>query len=405
MATRRRRRWRVAVASALVAAVACCRRSLCPGPLSAYFTVHLYIHVPFCARRCSYCDFAIAVRRDVPSRAFADAVVREWEGWQTHASWDAAPEVRTVYFGGGTPSRIEPGAVVTILDAIARRRPVAADAEVTLEANPDDVTPGAAAAWRAAGVNRISLGVQSFDPRVLGWMHRTHHQGQVAPAVEAIRASGIADLSLDLIFGLPAALDRDWDRDLATAFALSPDHLSLYGLTVEEHTPLGHWTARGEVALVDEDRYASEFLAAGRALAGHGFEHYEVSNAARPGHRARHNSAYWRRAPYIGLGPSAHTGLGRTRQWNVRDWSTYTRADAEGRTVVAGSETLSDEGVRLEETYLGLRTIEGLPRDLVAPATLQAWIDAGWAIATSHSVRLTAEGWLRLDALAGAFAR
>src|SRR6185312_7213303 len=189
------------------------------------------------------------------------------------------------------------------------------------------------------------LGVQSFDPAVLAWMHRTHTVGQIGTAVEVLRAAGIAELSLDLIFGLPAALGRDWHRDLAAAFALAPDHLSLYGLTVEDHTPLGRWTARGEVAPVDEERYAAEFLAADEALRRNGFEHYEVSNASRPGRQARHNSAYWRRAPFIGLGPSAHSGLDRERRWNVRDWTAYDRLIASDAPVVEGSERLSEEAV------------------------------------------------------------
>ncbi len=363
--------------------------------------MHLYIHVPFCARRCSYCDFAIAVRRDLPSQAFVDAVLQEWGGWQDHPIWEGSPEVRTVYFGGGTPSRLDPNGIAELLAGVTRARTVVPGAEVTLEANPDDVTPARAAAWRAAGINRVSLGVQSFNPAVLRWMHRTHTSGQVAPAVEAIRAAGIGDISLDLIFGLPAALGRDWDQDLTQAFALSPDHLSLYGLTVEERTPLSRWAERGEVMPVDEDRYAAEFLAAGRALARHGFEHYEVSNAARPGRRARHNSAYWRRAPFIGLGPSAHSGFGRTRQWNLREWAAYERASAEGRSVVGGSEELSDAAVVLEEVYLGLRTDEGLPIGRLAPAALAAWLEAGWARADTARIRLTAEGWLRMDALVG----
>ncbi len=361
--------------------------------------MHLYIHVPFCARRCSYCDFAIAVRREVPSRGFVDAVLREWRGWQEHRIWTESAEVRTVYFGGGTPSRLDPAGIAELLEGIARARAVAPGAEVTLEANPDDVTHGVAAAWRAAGVNRVSLGVQSFDPAVLRWMHRTHTAGQVAPAVETIRAAGIGEVSLDLIFGLPAALSRDWERDLAQAFALSPDHLSLYGLTVEAHTPLGRWAARGDVTPVEEERYAAEFLAAGQALTRHGFEHYEVSNAARPGRRARHNSAYWRRAPFIGLGPSAHSGFGHMRQWNLREWSAYERAGAEGRSVVGGSEELTQEAVALEEIYLGLRTADGLPAERLDPETLAAWTRAGWAQARAGRIRLTAEGWLRLDAL------
>ena len=362
--------------------------------------MHLYIHVPFCARRCSYCDFAIAVRREVPSRRFVETVLQEWQGWQGHVAWQDSPEVRTVYFGGGTPSRLDPPAIGELLEGIHATRPVAAGAEVTLEANPDDVTPPAAAAWRRAGVNRVSLGVQSFDPGVLEWMHRTHSAEQVAPAMEAIRRAGIQEVSLDLIFGLPAALGRDWERDLSLAFALEPDHLSLYGLTVEEHTPLGRWAERGDVTPVDEERYAAEFLAADRALARHGFEHYEVSNAARPGRRARHNSAYWRRAPFLGLGPSAHSGFGRVRQWNLRDWSAYERASRSGRSVVGGMEELTDEAVGLEEVYLGLRTSDGVPPDRLPADTVAAWTEAGWArTSPDRRLRLTPEGWLRLDAL------
>ncbi|HKT61078.1 MAG TPA: radical SAM family heme chaperone HemW [Gemmatimonadales bacterium] len=362
--------------------------------------MHVYVHVPFCARRCSYCDFAIAVRRVVPSRRFVEAVLQEWSGWQSHPAWDGSPRVDTVYFGGGTPSRLEPAAIAALMAGLAGAREIASGAEVTLEANPDDVTPAAAKAWRAAGVNRVSLGAQSFDPAVLAWMHRTHTVGQIGTAVEVLRAAGIAELSLDLIFGLPAALGRDWDRDLAMAFALAPDHLSLYGLTVEDHTPLARWTARGEVAPVDEERYAAEFLAANVALLGNGFEHYEVSNAARPGRRARHNSAYWRRAPFLGLGPSAHSGLGRERRWNVRDWAAYDRLLSSGAAVIEGSEHLSDAAVALEEIYLGLRTTGGIPAGRLATDTMAAWTGAGWGrVDPDGRVRLTVEGWLRLDAL------
>lgn len=369
----------------------------------AYFGVHVYVHVPFCARRCSYCDFAIAVRREVPSRRFVEVVGREWERWQEHPVWTRAGALQTVYFGGGTPSRLEPGAVAELLALMRAGRPMDPGAEVTLEANPDDVTPERAAAWRAGGVNRVSLGVQSFDPAVLRWMHRTHTAEQVAPAVRALREAAIDDISLDLIFGLPAALDRDWEADLAGAFDLEPTHLSLYGLTLEPHTPLARWAARGELTPVDEERYAAEFLAAHRALVCRGFEHYEVSNAARPGRRARHNSAYWRRAPYIGLGPSAHSGFGRTRRWNLREWTAYERASGAGESVIGGSEELTDEAVALEEIYLGLRTAEGVPAERLATALVDGWRRAGWAQTTPRGrIRLTAEGWLRLDALAAA---
>ena len=364
--------------------------------------MHLYLHVPFCARRCSYCDFAIAVRRQVPSAAYVDAVLREWAGWQSHEIWAESPRVESVYFGGGTPSRLEPGAIGRILDRIAADRPVGPGAEVTLEANPDDVTAEAARAWRSGGVNRVSLGAQSFDPAVLDWMHRTHSAEQVGRAVGTLREAGIAGLSIDLIFGLPGALGRDWGADLERAVALRPDHLSLYGLTVEDHTPLARWAARGEMYPVDEDRYAAEFLEADRILGAVGYEHYEVSNYSLPGRRARHNSAYWRRAPFIGMGPSAHSGWGTTRRWNLREWAAYERAMAAGSSLVAGTERLDDSAVELEELYLGLRTAEGVPAQRLPPDTTAAWSDSGWATVSGGAFRLTVEGWLRLDALTAA---
>jgi oxygen-independent coproporphyrinogen-3 oxidase len=361
--------------------------------------VHLYIHVPFCARRCSYCDFAIAVRREVPSDRFAELVLREWAGWQSHPVWTRSPRISTVYFGGGTPSRLAPEAIARIIEQVWTDRGIEAGAEITLEANPDDVTAAAAQTWRAAGVNRVSLGAQSFDSMVLRWMHRTHDAAQIGRAADALRAGGIGELSLDLIFGLPALLERDWSADLERALALEPDHLSLYGLTVEERTPLARWSQRGAVTPVDDERYAAEFLAAHERLAEAGYEHYEVSNYARAGRRSRHNSAYWRRAPYVGLGPSAHSAWDNGRRWNQREWAEYERRLGEGASVVEGEERLEPAGVRLEELYLGLRTSEGIPADRVPADTVQRWTTSGWAEVTGDRIRLTPEGWLRLDGL------
>jgi hypothetical protein len=249
--------------------------------------MHLYIHVPFCGRRCSYCDFAIAVRKAVPSQAYLDAVLGEWTLWQEEEVWDESPGIETIYLGGGTPSRIAPEVIGRLLNRIAAARAVVSGAEITLEANPDDVTSASVSGWKAAGVNRISLGVQSFDPAVLRWMHRLHSVDQVYRSVAAIRDAGFTNLSLDLIFGLPEAQRRDWANDLEEALALEPEHLSLYGLTVEPHTPLGRWTDRGEVKPVGEGRYAAEFLLADEVLRGRAYEHYEVSNFCRPGHPQR----------------------------------------------------------------------------------------------------------------------
>lgn len=364
--------------------------------------MHVYIHVPFCARRCTYCDFAIAVRRSVPSAAFVEAILREWALWQVDPAWESSPAIDTIYLGGGTPSRLEPSAVARLLGALRSDRLVAPGAEVTLEANPDDVTAAAAKVWSVAGINRVSLGAQSFDESVLRWMHRTHSATQIEVAVGTLRDAGFEQLSLDLIFGLPAELGRNWRQDLGRAFLLEPEHLSLYGLTVESNTPLAHQARRGQVVAAPEDQYAAEFLAAHQALVAEGYEHYEVSNAARPGYRARHNSAYWERRPYIGLGPSAHSGLGHERRWNLREWSAYERALMENCSPVAGKEILEAPAADLERLYLGLRTDRGVSRSRIPAKILQQWVGAGWAFCHSDRVRLTPEGWLRLDALVAA---
>lgn len=360
--------------------------------------MHLYVHVPFCARRCSYCDFAIAVRREVPAAEFAAAVLREWAGWQREPVWSGAP-LATVYFGGGTPSRLPPGTVAELLERFGADRGLAPGAEVTLEANPEDVSPAAAAAWRDAGVTRVSLGVQSFAPAVLAWMHRTHDAAQAERAVHVLRDAGLTELSLDLIYGVPGALARDWRADLDRVLALAPPHLSCYGLTVEARTPLARWIARGVAEAPPEARQAEEFLELHRVLGAAGYEHYEVSNLALPGHRAVHNAAYWRRAPFIGLGPSAHSGFARERRWNVREWEAYRQAVTAGRPAEAGREVLDDAAVRLERLYLGLRTLEGVAGELVPEAAAAEWERQGWARLGGGRVAVTPRGWLVLDAL------
>ncbi|MEP7326021.1 MAG: radical SAM family heme chaperone HemW [Gemmatimonadota bacterium] len=367
--------------------------------------MHLYLHVPFCARRCSYCDFAIAVRREVPSRDYADLVLREWERRQDHPAWNETSEIETVYLGGGTPSLLDPGQLERILDGIHSARPGSADLELTLEANPENVTSALAARWVALGVNRVSLGGQSFDPAVLRWMHRTHDADAVPRAVSLLRDAGLANISLDLIFALPEVLERDWARDLDRALALKPTHLSLYGLTVESHTPLARWVVRGEAAAPPDETWIREFLLAHRTLESAGFEHYEVSNYGRAGFRSRHNSAYWRRRPYIGLGPSAHSGFGSHRQWNVREYTAWARSVQEGGDTVAGEETLNDDAVALETLYLGLRTRDGVPATVIPGNSAQQWVSEGWATLQGERVALTAEGWLRLDALVRSVSR
>ena len=361
--------------------------------------MHLYLHVPFCARRCSYCDFAIAVRREVPSVRYVDRVLAEWDRWLVAGLPPAGSPLETIYLGGGTPSCLAPEQLARLLRRLQADRPLRPGAEVTLEANPEDVTPEVAEAWVVAGVNRVSLGVQSFDPGVLAWMHRTHTAEQVPAAVAALRGAGIPNLTLDLIYALPEELQRDWTADLDRALALEPDHLSLYGLTVESGTPLGRWVDRGTTVTPPEERYAAEFLLAHARLTGAGFRHYEVSNYARPGREAVHNAAYWRRAPYLGLGPSAHSAVGPRRWWNLRDWAAWDAALADGISTIGGEEALEPDSVRVEELYLGLRTDAGLAAARLPAGLAARWRAEGWAEVEGSRVRLTAEGWLRLDAL------
>ncbi len=307
----------------------------------------------------------------------------------------------TLYLGGGTPSRLGGDGVARLMEVVQARIELAEGAEVTLEANPEDITTDAVLAWRAAGVNRLSIGAQSFDDAALRWMHRSHDAAATNRSVAVAREAGVDNLSLDLIFALPSTLGRSWERDVDHALGLMPEHLSLYGLTIEPHTPLGRWQARGEVAAAPEEGYESEFLYAHRALSAAGFEHYEVSNFSRPGRGARHNAAYWSQAPYAGIGPSAHGFDGQTRRWNAAayaDWAA--RIDA-GRDPIDGQEALTEENRTAEEVYLGLRTLGGLALTGPEIARVNRWVAANWAcLDMTNRLVLTAAGWLRLDALA-----
>ena len=363
---------------------------------------HVYVHVPFCARRCSYCDFSIAVRKQVPASRFIDAIKAELV---TRGIGPSTGALGSLYLGGGTPSKLGTDvAGITNLISTVTERPLADLGEVTVEANPEDITPEVVRTWRDGGVNRVSLGVQSFDPAVLEWMHRTHSVPQVFEAVRILNGEGIGRTSLDLIFALPDSLNRDWSRDLETAVSLEPGHVSVYGLTVEPHTPLGRWTDYGRVAGVSEARFEAEFLEADRTLGAAGYLHYEVSNYARPDDHSRHNSAYWSGASYLGLGPSAHGFDGETRRWNAREYVRWLELVEGGKDPMEGDETLWPAEVAAERVYLGLRTTGGLKATEVELHRAEPWIAEGWARREGGQLILTPLGWLRMDSLAAALA-
>src|SRR5438093_910586 len=373
---------------------------------------HLYLHVPFCVRRCSYCDFSIAVRKRIPAREYVEAVLREVELLRRTDPGRQPGDIEergldTLYLGGGTPSLLPPDSLGTLLTSLRDAFSVTPSRdvfEVTLEANPEDVTPAHARAWRGAGVNRVSLGAQSFDDHVLAWMHRSHDAARIGGAVRTLRDAGFDNLSLDLIFALPAELQRAWRRDWELALSLGPDHLPLDGLTVEERTPLARWISRGAVVAPEDDRYAEEYLLAHARLAAYGYRFYEVSNACRDGFRSRHNSAYWSGRAYVGLGPAAHSYDGRARRWNIPAWPAYARAIAAGRSPVECEEILTPEQRELERVYLALRTDAGLPLNALhhpPPTSTARWTEQGWAELNAGRLVCTPEGWLRLDALVG----
>lgn len=361
---------------------------------------HLYIHVPFCLRRCGYCDFAVTATQTAPVDSWLASIDAELASRRLGAE---PMMLATIYVGGGTPSLLGIGALARLADVLRRYADWDDHAvEWTAEANPESFTPELAADWKATGVNRVSLGAQTFDSDALRWMGRMHGPDGPARAFEAARCAGIANVSVDLIFALPGRLGRNWDADLTHVLKLAPQHVSLYGLTAEAGTPLGRWVAEGREHMADEDAYAAEYLLAVERLSDAGYGHYEVSNFARPGAESRHNQAYWQHRPYLGLGPGAHSYEPPVRSWNVRDWAEYQRRLAAGSAAEESREILTAADVALERVWLGLRTRAGLALDSLSPGQRErvlAWRAQELADMEGGRVRLTPRGWLLLDRL------
>lgn len=372
-----------------------------PHPAASGPIGSVYVHAPFCARRCFYCDFAVTVDRAPDAGPWLEALEGELRLLEQDG-WVAASPLRTLYVGGGTPSLLGTEAMAGLARILGPQRLQAPDLEWTVEANPESVTPGLAASWRQAGVNRVSLGVQSFQEPVLRWMGRLHGAAGAVAAVEILRGAGFENISVDLIFGLPERLGRSWRQDLDQVEALGLPHVSLYGLTAEEGTPLYRAVGRGRETLADPERYREEYLEASERLGRAGYQHYEVSNLCRPGMEARHNAVYWSGEPWMGLGNSAHGFRSPVRRWNLRDWAEYRVAVASGRLPVADSEVIGPESARLERIWLGLRTGRGLPRSSLSDAerrVVHQWDRDGWTVDDPSRVRLTPEGWLVMDRL------
>ena len=376
----------------------------------------LYVHVPYCRHVCPYCDFNVYASAAPPDGEYVRTLATELGTWTTRGPWAGRP-LATVYLGGGTPSLFSPGAIAVLLDAAATGPGIVSGAEITLEANPGTVTRDRLADYRAAGVNRISLGVQSFQPAVLRTLGRDHTPAEAAAAVEAARAAGIDNVSLDLIFAVPGATLSDWEADLAAATALAPSHVSAYALTWEEGTPFHTWRTTGRLRPVDEDTEATMAATAAATLEAAGYGRYEISSWARPGFASRHNVHYWDGSDYLGLGAGAHSYTATPapgRRWaNERHPDRYRAAIETGGTAVAVEEVLTEPQARADFVITGLRRMAGVdtrafdgrfatPLESAFPHIARL-IDEALLERTPTHLRLTPRGLLFADTVSATF--
>jgi oxygen-independent coproporphyrinogen III oxidase len=315
----------------------------------------VYIHIPFCRARCSYCDFATGQYEGALAEEYVGAVAREVECFGADG---AAEEVDTIYFGGGTPSLLTPAQIERLLAAVRARFRVSPAAEVTMELNPGTVTRETLAAFRRAGVNRASFGAQTFDDRELKRLGRTHTADDTRRTLQSLRAEGFDNVSFDLIAGLPDQTLAAWSRNLEEALSLGPEHLSLYLLEVHEATPLAEQLRQGRYAPPDPDLAAEMYELLARRTREEGFEQYEISNFALPGRESRHNLKYWTGAPFYGFGSSAHSFDGRRARWsNERDARAYVGLMSAGGSAVVERTELDDREAGAEALFLGLRLL------------------------------------------------
>lgn len=363
----------------------------------------LYVHVPFCRTKCRYCDFYSETDLDAVSPWFSAALAEADLYREICGAFD------TLYLGGGTPSLLPARLVESLLRGLRGCFSFGPGTEITLEANPDDVTAEKLRAWRAAGVNRLSLGVQSFDDKELRFLGRRHGARRAMEALDLARKAGFSNVGIDLIWGLPGQSLSQWMTTLEEALAFSPEHLSCYELTVEEGTRLHEAVTTGAVVLPAEADLAERFLATSERLTVFGYDHYEVSNFARTRrHRSRHNQKYWRHVPYLGLGPSAHSFMEGRRWWNVRSLHDYIRRLQWNISPVAGDERLTGDQLRLETLYLSFRTSDGITRRELGEgpeveSALEALRRSGNLEVVGDRVRATLTGWLMADRLPSFF--
>jgi len=357
----------------------------------------LYVHVPFCLTRCGYCDFNTYAGLDHLRSPYVEALLCESN--LAARAWARTPFV-SIFLGGGTPTTLPIEAMVRLLDHLRKEFTVIATAEVTSEANPDTVDETYLRGLRRAGVTRLSLGLQSFDPAVLRSLERLHSAESAVGAFRAARRAGFGDVNLDLIYGAEGETPGSWRETLERTIALEPDHVSAYALTIEPATALGRRVAAGLSPAPDGDLQADLYGVACELLDEAGYEHYEVSNWAKPGRRCVHNMGYWEGRPYLGLGAGAHSYRDGRRWWNVRPPQQYLGEVGAGRLPVGGEEILNDDEHRLERLLLGLRMAEGVPEEWVGGAArADDFVARGLAARRAGRLALTDRGMLLANEL------
>jgi len=378
----------------------------------------VYVHIPYCQAKCPYCDFNSYAAARWPEARYVSALSAELQHYAACAPWCGA-EIATIFFGGGTPSLFAPASIRRVLDALRGLWPVAAEAEVTLEANPGTVTLDTLRGFRAAGVNRVSFGVQSFAPHHLRTLGRIHSAEDARAAVALARRAGFANVSIDLIFALPHQTLAEWEGDLAEACALQPDHVSAYNLTYEEGTLFRLWRARGILRPVPEDIEVAMFTRTQEVLGAAGYRQYEISNYARPGFACRHNLNYWRSGPYLGVGAGAHSyarsgGEAAGSRWsNETTPAAYMAAIEQQGQARCSHEHLDARQARGEFVFLGLRCLDGFTAhafrerfgqdvEEVFPHVAELY-DAGLLERSGECWRLTPRGVLLADSVFASF--
>jgi putative oxygen-independent coproporphyrinogen III oxidase len=365
----------------------------------------VYVHVPFCAQRCGYCSFSTGPWDRERTRRYLGALRAEIQR-AARAPWAGEAVLDTVFLGGGTPSLLEVEELGTILDGLRAGFAVSPGAEITAECNPESVTAARLAGYRAAGVTRISLGVQSLDDTILTALDRLHTADGARAAFDAVRGAGFDNVSVDLMYGLPGLDLPTWDASVRGVLSWAPEHLSAYALTLDEGS---RWHAAGVTGLPPEETVTAQYWRLAGLAAEADYEHYEISNYARPSRRSEHNQLYWRHREYLALGPAACGYLGHVRYGNARSVDRYCAAIERGESPVEFHETLTPRQQLAERIILGLRLRDGVPTEWLAerltldpgrlPTLLEDWAGQGLVATGEGRVRLTEAGFLVSDAL------